>query len=341
MKYVKLMVTVVIVFVLMFLFLRNIKFSAVFDAFGRINIFLPLVFLAGTMGQLLLKGYRWGLILRPQKRISLKTLYNFTAISYLINTLVPGKAGEPAKGILIAREENLEKGYGLASVVLERMIDFIMMILLFLVSVLFLKNTGSETVVNLKKWSLILLPAFIFVVIMFYLVNLPRFYRLVEKFTIFCARILPKKYRKRVVNFMLHFVRGLKLNLKFTEYLKLIFSSAIVWLWVIPFYWILMQGFDFGKTINFLDVFPWFCVIVASAAIPTPGMVGSLEMGSTIAFTKVLLVDGEKFGSIIGAYTLLFHFILIVVSVAAGLIALKSQGLTFKAIKNLKEQKVE
>jgi len=61
---------------------------------------------------------------------SLLTLYNYTAIGFFLN-LLPGRLGEPVRGILLAREEKIDKSYGLASVVVERMIDFLMMILIF------------------------------------------------------------------------------------------------------------------------------------------------------------------------------------------------------------------
>jgi hypothetical protein len=172
---------------------------------------------------------------------------------------------------------------------------------------------------------------------LFYLINLPPFFKFLEKLIKIVLKLSPKKIRERLYGFIIDFIQSLRLKLSLREYMLLIFSSVFLWIFIIPFYWFLMRGFDFGVNISVPLMFPWFSIIVAFAAIPTPGMAGSLEIGSKIAFISVFNV-GTGFENTIIAYTLIFHFLLILVSIMVGLFAVKSEGLSIKRLKNIKNE---
>ena len=152
MKYIKYILILVLVGILLFFFFRNVNFREVYDSISSINLIYPIVFLLGLYLQYFIRGYRWGLILYPHKnRISILTLYHYTVIGFLLDAIAPGKIGEPAKGILLAKEENIGRSYGLASVVLERLIDSLMIVLLFLVSLFFCLCARGELALRFPR----------------------------------------------------------------------------------------------------------------------------------------------------------------------------------------------
>jgi uncharacterized membrane protein YbhN (UPF0104 family) len=157
----------------------------------------------------------------------------------------------------------------------------------------------------------------------------------VEKVIVKLSRILPKKIRSRTVEFILHFIKGLQLNLTFLDFLKLFLASIAVWFALIPCYWILMKGFNIH--LGLFEIFPYFSIIVVSASIPTPGMAGSMDAASKIALTKLYNIPGET----AVAYTLLFHFLVLVLWIVCGLIASMVEGFNIKSIKNIKKVKNE
>ncbi|MCP4213992.1 MAG: flippase-like domain-containing protein [bacterium] len=332
MKYLKLIIILGLVGVLLYFFLNNVDFEEVINIIKEVNPLYPLLFLFGTYGQYYLRAYRWGIILRPHKqKISLMTLYNYTVIGFLLNTLIPGRVGEPARGILLAKEEGIDKSLGLASVVVERLIDSLMVVLLFLSSLLFLDSTTSPFMAKLKTASYYILPVMIFIFLTFYLINTPKVFSIVEKIIRFFSKLLPLKIREKVVAFLLEFVRGLRLDLSTKDYLRLALSSALIWVYLIPFYWILMQGFAFGSGIGILEAVPYFSVIVVSAAIPTPGMAGSFDAASRHGLENLYGVGTNP----AAAYTLLVHFLIILILLIPGLVALWSKGLNLKTLRNL------
>lgn len=331
MKVIKYVSILLLIALLLFFFFKNVNVVEVLKITGQVSVWYPLAFIAGLLLQFFLRSYRWGIILKPHKaNIPLTTLYKYTAIGFFLNIL-PGRVGEPARGILLARSQHFKKSYGLASVVLERLIDSLTLVVVFLLSLAMLKGNPSPFLARMKTVSLYILPFIVLVFVMFYFLNSSRVFDVVARIIRFFAKAVPKRFRDSVVEFALNFMKGLKLELGLVDYLKLVVASLAVWLVVVPFYWILMKGF--AMSLNLLEATIYFGIVAASAAIPTPGMAGSLDAGSKLALTQIFSVPAAT----AVAYTLLFHFAIILVTVVTGLWAVSMEGLSVKSLKKIGE----
>ncbi len=336
MRYLKILLILVIVFILLYFFFQNVDFGEVIRIIKGLNPLYPIVFFVGIYLQFFIRSYRWGILLKPHKeKIPIITLYNYTLIGFFISTLIPGRVGEPARGILLATEEKISRSYGLASVVLERLIDAMVVVLLFMVSLFFIRDIHSPLLTNLRKVSYFAFPIILLIFLLFYLINTDKAFAYVEKTIHFFSRVIPAKIRERVISFSLNFVKGLRLNLGIWDFIKLSLSSVMVWLFLIPFYWFLMQGFDFGANISVLETVPYFGILVAAAAVPTPGMAGSFDAGSRHALEQLYGVSTNP----AAAYTILVHFLIIMVIVIFGLVALWTKGVNLKTIRHLKDKR--
>ena len=327
-NYLKFILMIVAVALFFVLFFHQVNFAQVLDSLTAINPLYILVFAFGMAAQFLVRAYRWGILLSPYKRnIPLKTLFNFTVIGFFLNTIVPGKLGEPGRAILISHKENIKKSSGLASVLVERLIDILVILVIFLISLLFMKNSQSQFLIKLRHISYWALPLLILVFVSFYLLNIDRFFLLFQRLIRFLLRVLPLRFRNRVEVFIFDFVKSLKLNLDLVSFLNLAWSSLLIWIIQIPFYWILLKAFSIG--INIIETVPFFAVIVAGASIPTPGMAGSLDAASKLALTQLYAVPAAK----AVAFTLLFHFVLLILTFFLGLVCLWLEGLNVNKIK--------
>ncbi len=332
MKYLKIVIICGIAILLLFFFFKDVDFKEVIGIVSNINPIYPIVFFVGHFFQYFIRAYRWGIILSPhKKKIPLLTLYNFTAIGFFLNML-PGRLGEPVRGILLAREENIDKSCGLASVVIERMIDFLVMTLVFLVSLFFVKHAESTLLVKLKHLSFYILPFIIVVFFMFYLINSAKVFSRVEKLVTACSVIFPKRFRERAVRFILQFLKGLKLNLPVFDFIKLVISSIMVWLYLTFFYFLLMKGFHID--VDYFESIPYFSILVFFAAIPTPGMTGTIDLGSKVGLIELYKVSPDT----AVAFTLLVHVLLLLLWVIPGFIAVWMQGFSFANLKKMKQQ---
>ncbi|MCU0286021.1 MAG: flippase-like domain-containing protein [Acidobacteria bacterium] len=332
MKYIKFFLIFLIVGGLLYLFLQNVDFHEVMNLIKKVNPIYPLTFFIGLFLQYFIRSYRWGLLLKNHKKdISIFSLYNYTVIGFLINILLPGRLGEPARGILMADEQKISRSSGLASILLERLIDATMIVLIFLASLIFIKDNNSKFLLELKHAAYIAAPIFASVFILFYLINTGKAFRYVKKAIISFSRILPKRVQERTVSFLVDFIKSLHLNLNAWEFIRLIFASIWVWLFYIPFYWFMMQGFEFGSRVSLIDTVPYFGIMVLGATIPTPGMAGTLDAFSRHGLEKLYGVETNQ----AAAYTLLAHFMIIAAVIIPGMVALWKKRLNFKTIKNL------
>jgi len=333
MKYVKILIIVLLVGLLLFLFLRNINFGEVFTTISSVNILYPVLFVAGLYSQYFIRSYRWGLILKPHKeKIPLITMVNYTSIGFFLNTIIPGKVGEAARGILLAGEQNFNRSYGLASVVIERLLDALVMFLLFFASLFFIPDSNIPLLKKLKIVALFISPLVLSLFFLFYYLNTEKAFTRVEKTIRFLSRLLPERMREKAIHFAIHFVKGLHLDLNFWGYVRLLFVSILVWVYLIPFYWILMKGFPFGAGVGLVETTPYFCILLASASIPTPGMAGSFDAISRIALEGLYGVSSNQ----AAAYTILSHFLILMVMVVPGSIAFWVKGINLKTIKGIK-----
>lgn len=318
---------------LLFLFFRGIEITRVWGHIRNVHPGYLILFAAGLLVQQWLRGYRWAILLRPRKAsIRTLTLMNFTLIGFLINSLLPGRLGEPARGILVARKEQFNAAHGLASVVLERLIDAIVVVSLFLLTLIFLPANLTGPLESMRITAAIALPLFLAAILVFYLINRPGGFAWVSRQILRLVKLIPSRRRERISKALLHFVEGLRVNLGTLDFIKLILSSFSIWLVVVPTYWLLFR--PLGIEASLLEALLYYCILAMAASIPTPGMAGSLDAGSRMALVSILGADPNR----AVAYTLVMHVLLILVLVTAGFFALTAEGVKLKGIRHIREE---
>lgn len=130
------------------------------------------------------RAWRWKLLIQASEDKTISTLKAFWALmfGYLINLLVP-RAGELARCAALKKTDQLDMGILLGTVVLERSVDLIFMLLMILLAFalesehfvqLFTALVSPEAILKLTKdygWALIIMLLF-FVALLFILVKL-------------------------------------------------------------------------------------------------------------------------------------------------------------------------
>ncbi len=123
--------------VLVWLALRNISPSdrdAAITSIKEINPLRALGILAIILLSHIIRAYRWNNLLEPLgHKITFKNAFFSVMAGYLVNYAIP-RAGELTRCTIISKYENVPFQTALGTVVLERIIDFILLILFFLVA---------------------------------------------------------------------------------------------------------------------------------------------------------------------------------------------------------------
>ena len=133
--FVKKYLGIAIALLLMMFFLRNVDFGGVIDAIGAARqgvIFLA--FLVLTLGYVI-RAIRWKYLLSPLGQVSLGVALHSTMIGFAVNAILPGRVGELLRPYLLARQERLSVSAVVATVLVERVLDLVAILVMFGLSV--------------------------------------------------------------------------------------------------------------------------------------------------------------------------------------------------------------
>ena len=102
-------------------------------AFSLVFISLP-GFLLGvalvTIVTYLTRAWRWGYLLAPLARVRLLDLFSATTVGFMTGLVIP-RAGEVVRPYLVGRRHAIPVSAAFASIILERLLDLITVIVLF------------------------------------------------------------------------------------------------------------------------------------------------------------------------------------------------------------------
>lgn len=312
------------------LFLRRVDFAGIRDVWLSIPLLYPLLFLLLALPQYAVRAGRWGLLLRPFKApIPFRSLWNFSLIGFMISYLLPGRLGEVARPVLLAEKEEIKKSQAIATIVNERLFDLLTVLTLLCLYLLAAGGNPSPVLRQLRAAAVLLVPLVILVFLVIAVANSPRFFPWTEKLVRGASRLLPRRWREPAARFILNFVRALRLDLGGRGMAAVAGLSLLHWGLIALSYGLLLHGF--GIRPGLPAIAPFLAVVFVSAAVPTPGMVGSLDLAAKFALTGLFAVP-EKTAV---AFTILFHFLLLAPPIVLGLIALWHEGLSLRIIGRL------
>ncbi|HOW44017.1 MAG TPA: lysylphosphatidylglycerol synthase transmembrane domain-containing protein [Candidatus Aminicenantes bacterium] len=318
------------------LFARRVDLAGIAAVWRAIPWTLPPLFMLCVVAQYGLRAQRWGVLLRPFRRgIPFRSLWNFSLIGFMISYLLPGRLGEVARPVLLAEKEDIPKSQALATVVNERLFDLLTVLLMLAAYLAFAGGAPSPLLRRLRLAALLLLPLVGAVFALIALANSPRFSARTAGIVDRLCRLLPARWRGAAAGFALNFIRALRLDLVRRDLAAVAGYSLLHWGLIAFSYWLLLRGF--AVAVSPVHAVPLLAVIFVAAAVPTPGMAGSLDLASTYALVG-LYAMGEKPAM---AFTLLFHFLVLVVPITLGLIALWQEGLSLGVVRRLRRPKDE
>jgi uncharacterized membrane protein YbhN (UPF0104 family) len=163
----------------LWLALRGLKLDAVWQQLQQGNYWWLVPSVAVYFFGVFVRTWRWDFMLRPLKRISMRRLFPVVVIGYMGNNIYPFRAGELLRSYVLYRREDVSIGSSLATVVVERVFDGLVMLLFVFVALPFtsINNGTIQLIVNVASGAF-----FTALVIFFILAAMPeRAYRLTEK----------------------------------------------------------------------------------------------------------------------------------------------------------------
>ncbi len=240
-----------------------------------------------------IRAWRWGALLAPLGRVGMADLFSATMVGFASGLLVP-RAGEILRPWLISRRHPIPTSAGFATIILERLIDLVTVLVLFAVYLFVLPAPAAQTagpLMNTLKVGGALTGAAALGILLFLLAlhtNAERVVGLIEWLT---ARA-PRWIREPIAHLLRSFSAGLAvLRAPLSQLALVAAQSFAIWLLIaLGFY---LNHIAFSIDLPYHATFPLIAFLVVGVAIPTPGTVGGFHAFYLLCLTQVFGVARE------------------------------------------------
>ena len=111
-------------------FLNHANLADVWVQVRRARLDLLVVGFVMVVLSYVIRAYRWQYLLRPIGRTRFRTAFRTTVIGAAALAVLPARAGDVLRPYLLARQEGLSASATLATIVMERVLDLIAMLVL-------------------------------------------------------------------------------------------------------------------------------------------------------------------------------------------------------------------
>ncbi len=265
---------------------------------------------------LLLRAYRWQVLLNPVQRLGIGIVSAVMLIGYMANNLLPVRTGEVVRAYVIGEKTGVSKVATLATILLERLFDVLTLSAFLVIGALVLGvNDDVRKLIYVMLALLVLGIGFL----AFVASSKDRAHGL----GLLLVRLLPGGLRARAEGMVGTFLSGFDSIRSGRALGAALVLTVGSWLLEAVTYYIISYSFDLG-----LD-FGTFLLVTAAAnlAISVPSSQGGI--GPFEFFARQTLVFAGIGESTAAAYAVTVHALLIIVATAAGFVALALMSFSF------------
>lgn len=243
------------------------------------------------------RTWRWDYMLRPIKRIPVSRLFPTVVIGYMGNNVYPFRAGEVLRSYVLRRREGIPMSSSLATVLVERVFDGLVMLIFVLVGLPLVKLDDSYIIFVVILASIIFTAALAVLLLM---AAYPAKSRAAVR--ALAARLGRPGLEAKVDSIGLRFIEGLG-SLRSVRHFTMIFlTSIVIWLLETVKYWFVMHAFDFE--VSFFALMLMNGVVNLATTLPSaPGYFGTFDGPGIYVLSNLYGVERK----IATGYTLVLH----------------------------------
>jgi glycosyltransferase 2 family protein len=329
--------TVIVVAVaaaLVVVFLRNVDLRGVMNAILQARMRWLLVSLVAAVLNIVIRALRWQYLLEPLGHASFANAFRATAVGFAASSILPARAGEVIRPYFLARHENMTATGAFATIILERVLD-VLTVLVLLASSVFVFNrsvgAANPTAFAAMKWAgaTALGASVVALVVMFVLAGDPgRIGRWMSRL----EASVPSKLAGVIGGVAEKFSRGLGAVRRPGRLFVALLWSFPLWLTIAAGMWAVLEAFRIE--VPFTGSFLLVAVLVIGVAVPTPGAIGGFHeayrLGATMFF-------GAPDDAAVGA-AIVAHLFSIGPVLLLGLFFAAQVGLNLSGMRRLAEQ---
>ena len=268
---IRLIIGCLIGIVFLYLTVRKVDFSLMWEAFTRVNYWFILLAIPVIFFSHFLRALRWRYFMDPIKRVDVASLFSALLIGYMANILMPAHLGELLRAYVLGKKRGVSASSTFATIVVERIVD-IFALLLLMVFAIFLYPFPDW--INKAGYTMLAGTVGLFV----FLILLKKHFAFFERFLNLFFRPLPKGLQEKLGRGIRSFVVGIVPLRHGWDYLVVTVLSVVIWACYGFIIHLVLYGSDFVSVYHL----PWstslivLVVTTIGIVIPSsPGYVGT------------------------------------------------------------------
>jgi len=282
-----------------------------------------LLALALTCGTFIVRAERWQYLLAPLGKTRFSTVFRTTVIGFAASAVLPARAGEVIRPYLLARREGLSATAAFATIIVERILDLVAVLLLMAAFLIWfdpgLESRNSSAFEAVRFGGLVMAPVAIgMLVVMFFMAGHPeRLHAWVLK----AEAILPARIAAMIARFAQTFAEGFAVVRSPGRLVAAMAWSIVLWIAIASGIWSVSVAF--GIAMPFTGAWLMLGPLVVGVAVPTPGGVGGFHEAYRFGATAFF---GTNNDIAVGA-AIVLHAISIGPVILVGLLFIVQDGL--------------
>lgn len=301
----------------LWLAMRDVPFSELAEALGSANYVWLLPVIVLQVLATAARARRWVVLLDKEEHMA--DSFWAQAIGFLFTNILPFRAGEPARALVMAERCKVPVVQVAASVVVERLLD-VVAVLAILVMVLPWMRVPSMV---LQAGQIFGATILLMVIVLVLLVKFSSFAEGLLQYVCDGVGFLPGE---KIITGWRQLICGLAPLTRWRVAVRSVVWSAVVWGLTVVLYWFILRAFESSASFTeaaFLQVALAFAITVPSS----PGFIGVFQLAGQQA---LVLPFGAKYDAALAlAIILTAHLLYYLFTSALGLIGLWKVGESF------------
>lgn len=287
-----------------------------------------------------LRAVRWRLLLSPIKPIPSKRLFPIVVVGYMVNNILPFRIGEVIRSYLLYRKTSVNAASGISSILVERLIDAVTLLLIIGIAGLFVPLaqtlSGFSQLTGLGERFIVGILLFTFVGLFILMILISFFHQTAQTIITKVFSIFPVPMRLKLLGFSTRFFEGLNSLNDWRIILKAFGISVPIWLFEAGLFFFVSLSLGINEAFsNHLYALSASILVTGisniGSSIPSaPGGIGLFEL--ITRETLVLMPGGNVLRPDAAAFATIAHFCLLFPIILLGQLFLWMDGTSIDEI---------
>jgi len=301
----------------LYLAFRGVDYNSVGSTLLRANATFIMLALLSVAINTLVKAIRWRVLIGDQgKRIPLREVLRVLLISQMLNTIIPARVGELSRAYMIGKQ-GPGSAFILGTVALEKLIDIILYLILFVFLVL-LMPVPAWISQPIYPFAIISIGSFITALL------ISRYQHELLGLLTRSLHWVPQRFHERITRLIGSALASLTILKDWRSSLAVAWWSAIIWITAVLNNYLVFGALGIAAPPPAALLV--MIVLQAGIAIPSvPGKIGVFQ------YLCILALDVFAIDRILSlSYGVLLHAVVFLPTTATGVLLLWASGLTLR-----------